>query len=116
MRMTRVAVIAIAAAGAACGASARKGPYLATKVGGERWFASPARCSQGPFELEATATGNRWGEGIELVVSTPRRVRLTAVIDVDGVEVARMTNTVGPSDPAAEQSGQPAQPENQRCV
>jgi hypothetical protein len=108
MRIRSVAVIAVALA--ACGASTRR-PYLATKVGREQWYASPTRCSQGPFELNTAVTGNRWGEGIEVVVTTPRRVRLTAVVDVDGTEVSRRTITVGPQGIDASQRA-----ENQACV
>lgn len=49
-------------------------PRLRSTIHAERLYKSPVRCSQGPLELGATATGNRWGESLTLEILAPRDV------------------------------------------
>ena len=93
------------------------GPHLVSQVAAEQWYVPSASCSQGPFELAEAAAGTRWGEAIQLVASSPRRLRLTAVVEVGDKEVSRETVTVDPHPGVAGSgSGRPLPPENQRCV
>lgn len=95
---------------AACGAS---GPRLRTRVAGEKWYAAATRCGQGPYEVEVESAGARWGEGVELVVHTPRRLQLSGVLLRDGEEIAHFDKLVEPNPSAAERA---TGPDNQPCV
>lgn len=83
------------AALAACGGGARGRTTtpneirLQPTIAEQRWFRSIATCAQGPFELELSTEGVKWGESVELRVHAPHRVALHAVMLVDDGEVAR---------------------------
>jgi hypothetical protein len=96
------------------GTSSSSGPNpgsLSNQVVTELWYTSPARCSQGPFVIDVSALGGRWGESVELMIGTPRRVRLAVEIVQDGKTVEQKTLTV---EPDGRQSD--AAPDNKRCV
>ncbi|MBA3392811.1 MAG: hypothetical protein H0T89_09210, partial [Deltaproteobacteria bacterium] len=100
-----------------CGGSAPKStaPYgrayeLVPTVTAEAWYRSPSLCGQGPYELEVPVAGARWGEELELRVTTPRPVQLVAVVIADGEEVAKRDAVF---DRTGQVGGRPA---NARCV
>lgn len=95
------------------GAEINSGPHLETKIEGERWYEIPTRCGQGPYEIELGSLGARYGEGVELLVNTPRRIELTAVLLLDGQEVVRNSKVFGQRSAGALES---SKVDNQRCV
>ncbi len=88
---------------AACGSSHR----LNSRATTIRSFASSAKCAQGPFEVTVPAKGHRWGEALELRVSTPRRVKLIASVEPEGGFATKTERLLG---------GRGTRPDNQRCV
>ena len=120
MRSLMFTVIAVAA----CGGGATQGPTtpagpttstsqtpaLEPQVGELQWYRAVSTCGQGPFEVEVPATGNKWGEEIELRIATPRKIALHAVMVVDGAELAK-TDTVIDRD--GRTSGAP---DNSKCI
>lgn len=100
-----------------CGGSSPKSttPYgrayeLVPTVTAEAWYRSPNLCGQGPYELEVPVAGARWGEELELRVTTPRPVQLVAVVIADDEEVAKRDAVF---DRTGQVGGRPA---NARCV
>jgi len=90
---------------------AARAPQLREARAEELWFTVPGRCGQGPYEVELPALGARWGEGLELAVRAPRRVRVTTELTIDGRVDRQETFTVGPEGISNSEA-----PENQRCV
>ncbi len=66
-----------------------------------RWYRVDASCAQGPFELELTATGAKYGEIAELDLHTTHAIALQAAVLVDGREVDRVHGVYDPSGPVA---------------
>lgn len=121
-RFLKLGLLSLLFTASGCGGSAsggyrfgaaeiNSGPHLVTKIEGERWYEIPSRCGQGPYEIELGSLGARYGEGVELLVNTPRRIELTAILLLDGQEVARNSGVFGQAGAVAS-----ATVDNQRCV
>jgi len=95
---------------ASYGAAPPPEPALEPAVAAQRWYRATTTCAQGPWELELAPSGARWGEEIELRLSTPRRIGLHAELIVDDdppLAVDRVLDARG---------GVGGAPENARCV
>jgi hypothetical protein len=67
-------------------------------------------CGRGPYEIALDLEPVKHGQGVSLLIATPRRrIALDAVIVVDGTEVASAANTY---DSGGINLGRP---DNQRC-
>lgn len=53
------------------------------------YLTARSRCTAGPYEIRAKATGSRWGERIRVMVRSPRRIGGHYSIRVSGKIVAR---------------------------
>ncbi len=58
--------------------------YMGTRTRASHYFVSPDRCSQGPFEIEVEARGFSWGEEIELLVYSPRKIAFRVDLEEEG--------------------------------
>lgn len=83
---------------AACGGSpgpraphAPDEPRLEPKVAEQTWYRAQSICGQGPFEVELPTVGAKWGEEVELLVHTPRKLALHAEVIADGQQVEART-------------------------
>jgi hypothetical protein len=115
MRLSLMVILVAACGGPAHGpttppAAVETTPQLEPQVGELRWYRSVSTCAQGPFEVEVTPTGNKWGEELELRVATPRKIALHAVVIVDGAEIAKDETTI---DRDGRASGAP---DNTKCI
>ncbi len=63
-------------------------PRLITSVAGQQWYRARSACAQGPFEIEVPALDAKYGQGLDLMLETPRRVAVHAVLLVDDREVS----------------------------
>ncbi|HEY5921176.1 MAG TPA: hypothetical protein VIV11_05875 [Kofleriaceae bacterium] len=113
--MTRLALLMVVAA---CGGGQRASTMpsaptttigLQSFVAHRAWYVSPARCGQGPYDIVIPASATKWGEQVDLVLSTKHGVALHAVLLVDGAEVARTSGTF-------DMTGANAQLDNTRCL
>ncbi len=112
-RMFRTVVIATLVT--ACGGTGPRQPQLAlprlvTSVVGQQWYRAKTTCAQGPYEIEVPAAEARWGQGVDLMLATPRKVALHAVLIVDDKEV---TSTDAVFDASGRIQGKP---DNARCI
>lgn len=106
--MRRLLVIVTAAA---CGPAYKMTPGPPPYVDSYRWFRAPDVCGVGPYEIALDLEPVKHGEGVSLLIATPRRrVALDAAIVVDGTEVARAANTY---DSGGINIGRP---DNRRCI
>lgn len=113
-RMFRTALLATLVT--ACGGS--KGsvepqvvePRLITSIAGQQWYRVHSTCAQGPYEIEVPATEAKWGQGVDLMLATPRKLALHAVLLVDDKEV---TSTDAVFDATGRTHGKP---DNARCI
>lgn len=85
-------------------------PRLVTSVAGQQWYRARSTCGQGPYEIEVPAIDAKWGQGIDLMLATPRRVAFHAVLIVDGREVMQSDGVYDPTGRV------PGKPDNARCV
>lgn len=85
-------------------------PRLVTSVAGQQWYRARSTCAQGPYEIEVPSLDAKWGQGLDLMLETPRRVALHAVLLVDDREV--MT-----TDAVYDATGRvQGKPDNARCL
>jgi len=112
-RMFRTALLATVVM--ACGGSGPKQPQvveprLITSVAGQQWYRVRSTCAQGPYEIEIPAVDAKWGQGVDLMLATPRKLALHAVMLLDGVEVASASSVY---DASGRVDGKP---DNARCI
>jgi WXXGXW repeat (2 copies) len=50
-------------------------PYLKEKTIKANYFKSSRQCSQGPFVLKTTTSGNRWGETAKLIIYSKKKIK-----------------------------------------
>lgn len=98
----------------ACGGSSRHATSpgeiaLVPKVLSTAFYRSKASCAQGPFELELPVGAAKYGEQVELLVRTQRRIELHAVVVDDTTELA---STEGMFGTDGRTNGRP---DNARC-
>ncbi len=109
------AVLVVAALLGACGGSSRHaassgGPIaLVPRVQSTAFYRSKASCAQGPFELELPVGAAKYGEQVALLVRTPHRIELHAVIVDDTSELASSEGVFGADGRAT------GRPDNARC-
>ncbi|MEO7094614.1 MAG: hypothetical protein ABI175_15260 [Polyangiales bacterium] len=85
-------------------------PRLVTSVVGQAWYRATTTCAQGPYEIEVPAVDAKWGQGVDLMLATPRKLALHAVLLVDDKEV---TSTDAVFDASGRTHGKP---DNARCI
>lgn len=83
---------------------------LEPKVDELRWYRASTPCGQGPYVFEVDATGAKYGEDVELLVATPRKVAFEARTTITG-DAPRTAS--GVYDGTGIASGMP---DNARCV
>ena len=76
----------------------------------QQWYRVTTTCAQGPWELEISPAGERWGEAIELKVHAPRKVALQATLFVDDTQADTAS---GVFDASGRQDGAP---DHTRCI
>ncbi len=114
MAHARWSLIAVLVTG--CGGASRTSGYqledirLIETPAGHQWFHATSTCAQGPYEVEAAATGAKWGEDVDLRVITPRNLGLHAVLIVDGKELETKDGVFGAGGNVA------GKPDNARCI
>ncbi len=103
----------------ACGGSTKHtaglgggGPALVASVESLAFYKSRSSCAQGPFELELPLVGSRYGEAVELLVTTPRRIEVHAEIAAGSESLAAVEGTFDPGGRAPTD----ARPDNARCL
>ncbi len=85
-------------------------PRLVTSVHGQQWYRAKSTCAQGPYEIEIPAAEARWGQGVDLVLATPRKLALHAVLLVDDKQVTS-------ADAVFDATGRiQGKPDNARCL
>jgi hypothetical protein len=111
MRASLFALVALAGCHHAAAPTGPKPISLDATIAEQAWYRAPTPCGQGPYELELPATESRWGEEVQLRLSSPRAIALHVVIVADDAEVGRIDGTF-------DRGGGPVQapPENAKCV
>jgi len=71
------------------------GPSLQAKRLDQHTFRSSRDCAQGPFSVTYTATGARWGEGLDAWIATDRPFRGRYRLELDGKRVRSGVIRVG---------------------
>jgi hypothetical protein len=94
MKITCLHVLFVAALATLLGAGC--GPYMGNHTTTIDGYRPEVTCGQGPFEIELAATGNRWGEGVEVVAYAPKPIVGRARIVVEGEEGPSQGSTFGP--------------------
>lgn len=110
-----VRMVLLASLVVACGGKGPAGPQvveprLITTTVGQQWYRARSTCAQGPFEIEIPAADAKWGQGVDLMLSTPRKLALHAVLLLDDKEM-RTTDAV--FDGTGRTQGKP---DNARCI
>ena len=105
--LVRRIVFVMTACGGAASAPAHGPKPIALEpvVATQTWYRA-----QGPFEVELPIDHTKWGEETLLLVHTPRRIAIHAVVLADGAEVGKTDGVFDATGPTA------GKPDNARCV
>jgi hypothetical protein len=98
--LKRVCWIVVAACGGSSGPRAPHAPAIRLEpvVAEQTWYRTTTVCGQGPYEVELSAAGAKWGEEVELLVHAPHAIELRAEVIADGKEVAHTSFGSAPAN------------------